>query len=63
MSIEVPSFQHSLGGSSKDLKKEHICYEKFCKTQFLGQEIPSQRMKLFGKLIFTSLIQKSSKQQ
>ena len=52
MSIELPLFQHSLTGGSKDLKKENIRYETFSKTHFLGQKIPSLRKKLFGKLRF-----------
>ena len=40
ISIEVPLIQHSLYTRDlKDLKKEHIRYETFFKTHFLGQEI------------------------
>ena len=62
ISIQVPLFQHLLTGDLKDFKKEHIHYETFCKTHFLGQKLPPLRIKLFGKLRFASLLQQSSKQ-
>ena len=44
ISIEAPLIQHSLYTRDlKDLKKEHIRYETFCKTHFLGQKIPPPR--------------------